>query len=104
MFGQVLTYDVYHLALYLISALAWGMLGVRFLLLDLSATALLRCFAMFGLAMAINAGMLMLDIRRVLEHHQVELLLVVLGGLLPGALMLIWKARSTLSKRFLIWL
>ncbi|WP_248919301.1 hypothetical protein [Pseudomonas entomophila] len=99
MFGQVLTYDAYHLALYLLTALAWGMLGVRFLLLDLSSTALLRCFAMFGAAMMINAGMLMLDIRRVLEHHQVELLLVVLGGLLPGALMLIFKASSTLSKR-----
>ncbi|MDF9618822.1 hypothetical protein P5705_14315 [Pseudomonas entomophila] len=100
MFGQVLTYDVYHLALYLLTALAWGLLGMRFLLRDTTATGLLKCCAMFGVAVAIKAVMLVLDIWRVLEHHQVERLLMVLGGLLPGALLLIWKTSSTLSRKF----
>jgi len=32
MFGNVLTYDVYHLALYLATAMAWGALGLWLLL------------------------------------------------------------------------
>jgi hypothetical protein len=32
MFGNVLTYDAYHLALYLLTALAWGVLGLWFLM------------------------------------------------------------------------
>jgi hypothetical protein len=100
MFGQVLNYDVYHLALYLLAALAWGVLGVRFLLHDTTAKGLIKCFAMLGVAMVINLVMLMLDIWRVLEHHQVEFLLMMLGGLLPGGLMLIWKVSCLSGRKF----
>ncbi|MGJ7551448.1 hypothetical protein [Pseudomonas alloputida] len=97
MFG-VLTYDAYHLALYLLTALAWGALGFGFLLRSADAQALYKCCAMFGLALAINAVVLVLDIVRVIPHHEVELILLVFGMALPSAIFLTYKAASSLSK------
>ncbi|MBO9551654.1 hypothetical protein [Pseudomonas sp.] len=97
MFG-VLTYDAYHLALYLFTALAWGALGFGFLLRGADTQALYKCCAMFGLALAINAAMLVLDIFRVIPHHAVELVLLVFGMLLPAAIFLTTKAALSASK------
>ncbi|MFZ5934259.1 hypothetical protein BGP84_08245 [Pseudomonas putida] len=97
MFG-VLTYDAYHLALYLLTALAWGALGFGFLLRSADAQALYKCCAMFGLALAINAAVLVLDIFRVIPHHEVELILLGFGMALPSALFLTYKAVLVLSK------
>ncbi|WP_236237141.1 MULTISPECIES: hypothetical protein [Pseudomonas] len=101
MFGSVLTYDAYHLALYLLTALAWAALGFFLLLRGLDLQALYRCCAMFGLALAINAVMLVLDILRILEHHQVELALLVIGMALPLSIILTFKANSFVNKRAL---
>jgi hypothetical protein len=97
MFG-VLTYDTYHLALYLLTALAWGALGFGFLLRSADAQALYKCCAMFGLALVINATVLVLDIFRVIPHHEVELILLGFGMALPSALFLTYKAVLVLSK------
>ncbi|MGE8114961.1 hypothetical protein [Pseudomonas sp. NPDC086566] len=97
MFG-VLTYDAYHLALYLLTALAWGALGFGFLLRSSDAQALYKCCAMLGLALAINAVMLVLDIFRVIPHHEVELVLLMLGMLLPMVIFLTFKAIFFVSK------
>ncbi|MCE1114004.1 MULTISPECIES: hypothetical protein [Pseudomonas] len=91
MFGNVLTYDAYHLALYLLTALAWGVLGLWFLMNGTGVGALLRCCAMFGVALLINGFMLMLDIWRVLEHGQVEAGLLAVGVVLPVMLILICR-------------
>jgi len=98
MFGSVLTYDAYHLALYLLSALACAALGFFFLLRGLDLQALYRCCAMFGLALATSAVMLVLDIFRVLEHHQVEMALLVFGMALPVSVVLTLKASYLLSR------
>ncbi|MFV3292701.1 hypothetical protein ACNFBR_28745 [Pseudomonas sp. NY11955] len=98
MFGKVLTYDVYHLALYLGSALAWGAVGLRLLLRGAGIEALYKCCAVFGLALTINSVMLVLDILRVLEHWQVELGLLLFGVMLPCALALTLKASINESK------
>jgi hypothetical protein len=98
MFGSVLTYGAYHLALYLFTALAWAALGFFFLLRGLDVQALYRCCAMFGLALAISAVMLVLDILRILEHHQVEMALLIFGMLLPVSIILTFKANYWLSK------
>ncbi|MEN5239326.1 MULTISPECIES: hypothetical protein [Pseudomonas] len=91
MFGNVLTYDAYHLALYLLTALAWSVLGLWLLMSGVGVAALLRCCAMFGVALLINGLMLMLDIWRVLDHAQVEAGLLAVGVVLPIMLMLIYK-------------
>ncbi|HGA2318555.1 TPA: hypothetical protein ACIRVE_003133 [Pseudomonas putida] len=91
MFG-VLTYGAYHLALYLLTAWAWGALGFGFLLRGNDVQALYKCCAMFGLALAINAVVLVLDIFRVIPHHQVELILLMFGVLLPALIFLTYKA------------
>ena len=98
MFG-VLTYDAYHLALYLLTALAWGALGSGFLLRGSDAQALYKCCAMLGLALAINTVMLMLDIFRVIPHHEVECVLLVFGMLLPVVMFLTFKAVFFISKK-----
>ncbi|MEN5036787.1 hypothetical protein [Pseudomonas sp. TWI929] len=92
MFGKVLTYDVYHLALYLVTAMAWGAAGLWLLLRGAGVEALYRCCAMFGLALTISSVMLVLDIFRVLEHWQVELGLLLLGVLLPCVIVLTFRA------------
>jgi len=97
MFG-VLTYDAYHLALYLLTALAWGALGFGYLLRSTDAQALCKCCAMFGLALAINAVVLVLDIFRVIAHHEVELILLIVGMLLPAIMFLTLKAALFASK------
>jgi len=97
MFG-VLTYDAYHLALYLLTALAWGALGFGFLLRGTDAQALYKCCAMFGLALTINGVVLVLDIFRVIPHHEVELILLVFGMLLPVGMYLTAKAAYVVSK------
>ncbi|WP_343595986.1 hypothetical protein [Pseudomonas sp.] len=97
MFG-VLTYDAYQLALYLLTALAWGALGFGFLLRGTDAQALYKCCAMFGLALAINAVVLVLDIFRVIPHHEVELILLIFGMLLPALIFLTYKAALIASK------
>lgn len=97
MFG-VLTYDAYHLALYLLTALAWGALGFGFLLRGTDAQALYKCCAMFGLALAINAVVLVLDIFRVIPHHEVELILLIFGMLLPALIFLTYKAALIVNK------
>ncbi|MEN5301429.1 hypothetical protein [Pseudomonas sp. TWI628] len=97
MFG-VLTYDAYHLALYLLTALAWGALGFGFLLRGADTQALYKCCAMFGLALAINSVMLVLDIFRVLPHYEVEWVLLVFGMLLPAVMFLTYKAIFFASK------
>lgn len=86
MFG-VLTYDAYHLALYLLTALAWGALG-------LGVQALWKCCAMLGLVLAIKSIVLVLDISRVIPHHHVELVLLVFGIVLPVGIFLTCKAIS----------
>ncbi|MFJ7788633.1 hypothetical protein [Pseudomonas sp. NPDC096925] len=91
MFGKVLTYDVYHLALYLCTALAWGAVGLWLLLRGTGAPALYKCCAMFGLILAIGSIMLVLDILRVLENWQVESGLLLFGVLLPCVLALTFK-------------
>ena len=95
MFGNVLTYDVYHLALYLFLVLAWGALGLHFLQRGIGIEELVKCCAMFGLALAVSSVMLVLDILRVLEHHQVEIALWGLGGVLPASVFLISKTSSS---------
>ncbi|WP_085677847.1 MULTISPECIES: hypothetical protein [unclassified Pseudomonas] len=100
MFG-VLTYDAYHLALYLLTALAWGALGFGFLLRGADAQALYKCCAMFGLALAINGGVLVLDIFRVIPHYEVEFILLVFGMLVPAGMFLTFKAALFLSKKSL---
>ncbi len=97
MFG-VLTYDAYHLALYLLTALAWGALGFGFLLRGTDAQALYKCCAMFGLALTINAVVLVLDIFRVIPHHEVELILLVFGMLVPVGVYLTFKAAFMVGK------
>lgn len=98
MFGNVLTYDAYHLALYLVSTLAWVSLGCCFLLRGADVQALYKCFAMFGMALTVSVGMLLLDILRMLEHHHVEMVLVIFGMVLPAIAFLTLKANSILSK------
>ncbi|AXM98621.1 hypothetical protein ACU5P1_07985 [Pseudomonas plecoglossicida] len=100
MFGGVLTYDAYHLALYLLTVLAWAALGCFILLRGLDVLALYRCCAMFGLALTISSVMLVLDILRVLEHTQVEMTLLILGIVLPVSIILTSKATYLLSKLF----
>jgi len=95
MFGNVLTYDAYHLALYLFMVLSWGALGFWFLRRGVGVEALLKCCAMFGLALVVSSVMLVLDILRVLEHHQVEMALWGLGGGLPAGVFLILKTSSS---------
>ncbi|WP_079229075.1 hypothetical protein [Pseudomonas putida] len=97
MFG-VLTYDAYHLALYLLTALAWGALGFGFLLRSADAQALYKCCAMFGLALTLNAAVLVLDIFRVIPHHEVEMILLMFGMLLPAVIFLTYKAIFVASK------
>ncbi|MBC3477949.1 hypothetical protein [Pseudomonas taiwanensis] len=92
MFGKVLTYDVYHLALYLGTVMAWGALGLWLLLRGAGVEALYKCCSMFGLALTISSIMLVLDIFRVIEHWQVEAGLLLFGGLLPCLLALTFKA------------
>lgn len=87
MFGKVLTYDAYHLALYLLTASLWGLLGLRVLLRGTGGKALAGCCGLFAVALLINGVMLVLDTQRVLEHHQVEMILLMVGVALPGALM-----------------
>ncbi|ABY99747.1 TPA: hypothetical protein ACHTCR_002141 [Pseudomonas putida] len=101
MFGNVLTYDVYHLALYLGSALAWGAVGLLMLLRGAGVGALYKCCAVFGLALITNSIMLVLDILRVLEHWQVELGLLLFGVMLPCVLVLTLKANLSVSKNSL---
>ncbi|MFJ4457214.1 hypothetical protein ACIP1G_25460 [Pseudomonas sp. NPDC089392] len=98
MFGNVLTYDVYHLALYLGMVMAWGAVGLWLLQRGAGVEALYRCCAMFGLALMISSVMLVLDIFRVLEHWQVELGLMLLGVLLPCVVVLTFKAGLNSSK------
>ncbi|GLO12550.1 hypothetical protein PPUJ20028_11310 [Pseudomonas putida] len=98
MFGKMLTYDVYHLALYLGAVMAWGALGLWLLLRGAGVEALYRCCAMFGLALTISSIMLVLDIFRVLEHWQVEMGLLLFGVMLPGAVVLTFKASLNASK------
>ncbi|MNE49567.1 hypothetical protein D3C80_1440960 [compost metagenome] len=98
MFGKVLTYDVYHLALYLATAMAWGAAGLWLLLRGVGVEALYRCCAMFGLALTISSVMLVLDILRVLEHWQVELGLLLFGVLLPCVVVLTFRAGLAGSK------
>jgi hypothetical protein len=99
MFGNVLTYDAYHLGLYLFSALGWGALGLRQLLRGSGFTALLRCCGLFGVALLFNGVMLLLDIQRVLEHRQVESILLFGGVLLPGILWLMCRTGFIVSKK-----
>ena len=101
MFGNVLTYDVYHLALYLATAMAWGALGLWLLLQGAGVEALYKCCAVFGLALTISGVMLVLDILRVLEHWQVEAGLLLFGVLLPCVLALTFKAGFNVSKIYL---
>ncbi|MEG0244746.1 hypothetical protein D3C76_1627490 [compost metagenome] len=98
MFGNVLTYDAYHLALYLITAMAWVSLGFCFLLRGVDVQALYKGCAMFGVALTISVVMLVVDIMRMLEHHQVEMALVIVGMVLPVMVVLTFKASSLLSK------
>ncbi|WP_236707524.1 hypothetical protein [Pseudomonas sp. Leaf58] len=93
MFGKVLTYDVYHLALYLGSALAWGAVGLWLLLRGVGVVALYKGCVVFGLGLALSSIILVLDIVRVLEHWQVELGLLLFGLLLPCVIFLTFKAR-----------
>lgn len=99
MFGNVLTYDAYHLGLYLLSALGWGALGLRQLLRGTGIGALLRCCGLFAVALLFNGVMLVLDIQRVLEHHQVESILLFGGVLLPGIVLLMYRAGFIASKK-----
>lgn len=98
MFGKVLTYDVYHLALYLCTALAWATVGLWLLLRGAGVEALYKCCAMFSLVLAISSIMLVLDILRVLEHWQVELGLLLFGVLVPCVLALTFKTSFGASK------
>ncbi|WP_449434188.1 hypothetical protein [Pseudomonas putida] len=98
MLGNGLTYDSYHLALYLCTVMAWGALALGFLLRGVGAQALYKGCAMFVVTLAISVVLLLLDILRVLEHHQVELALLLFGMLLPCALMLTLKATNTLAR------
>lgn len=97
MFGKVLTYDVYHLALYLGSVLAWGAVGLRLLLRGAGIEALYQSCAIFGLALMFGSIMLVLDILRVLEHWQVELGLLLFGVMLPCMLALALKASFSVA-------
>ncbi|CAI3807520.1 hypothetical protein GLGCALEP_04701 [Pseudomonas sp. MM221] len=101
MFGNVLTYDVYHLALYLATAVAWVALGLWLLLQGEGVEALYRCCAMFGLALMISSIMLVLDIFRLIEHWQVEAGLVLFGVLLPCLIALTFKASFNVGKLYL---
>jgi hypothetical protein len=101
MFGAVLTYDVYHLALYLLSALGWGALGLRPLLHGSGRGALLRCCGLFAVALLFNGVMLLLDIQRVLEHGQVVSVLLIGGGLVPGVLLLMGRSGIFVGKKSL---
>lgn len=99
MFGQVLTYGAYHLALYLCTALAWGALGLYFLLQGTGFGALIRCCGMFAIALSINGVMLLLDIRRTLDHHQVEAILWLAGVALPCLLLLTCRTGFVSGKK-----
>lgn len=101
MFGNVLTYDAYHLAIYLITAIAWVSLGFCFLMRGAGVQALYKGCAMFGVALALSLGMLVLDILRVLEHPHVEMSLVMVGMVLPVIGILTLKADSIVSKHSL---
>jgi len=100
MFG-VLTYDAYHLALYLLTALAWGALGLGLVLRGADVQGLWKCCAMLGLVLAIKSVVLVLDIFRVIPHHHVELVLLVFGIVLPAGIFLTCKAISISSKTVL---
>ncbi|HCV38593.1 MAG TPA: hypothetical protein DGQ94_07720 [Pseudomonas sp.] len=93
MFG-VLTHDACHLALYLLTALAWWALGLGLVLRGAHFQALWKCCAMLGLVLAIKSVVLVLDILRVIPHHQVELVLLVFGIVLPASIFLTCKATS----------
>jgi NADH:ubiquinone oxidoreductase subunit 6 (subunit J) len=90
MFGNVLTYDAYHLALYLLTALAWGVLGLWFLMSG-GRRGVAQVLRHVGVALLINGFMLMLDIWRVLDHAQVEAGLLAVGVVLPIMLILIYR-------------
>jgi|GEM_PF-915464 len=98
MFGNVLTYDAYHLALYLITAIAWVSLGFGFLLSGIDVQALYKGCAMFGVALTISVVMLVVDILQMLEHHQVEMALVIVGIILPAGVILTYKASYLLGR------
>ncbi|MDZ3993112.1 hypothetical protein [Pseudomonas sp. Teo4] len=98
MFGNVLTYDVYHLALYLLAVMAWSALGLWILLRGTGSWARYGGFALLGLTLTICSVMLVLDILRVLEHRQVEWGLLIFGMFLPATIMLTIKAGSIVSR------
>ncbi|NIF27346.1 hypothetical protein F3J44_13305 [Pantoea sp. Tr-811] len=78
--------------------MSWSALGLGLLVRGTGASALLRCVTMLGVALLVCALMLVLDIWRVLEQHEVEGALLCLGVLLPAGLPLAWKASLMASK------
>lgn len=78
-----------------------GASGVGFLLRGAGAQALYKRCVMFGMAVAMNVGVLVLNIFRLISHYEVEFILLVFGMLVPAGMFLTFKAALFLSKKSL---
>lgn len=90
MFGKSMAYDVYHLSIYLAAIVSWAMLCLTMLF---AAHRLAPRLALLGrillpiCAVVVCLGILMLDIWAFYGHEVVEYGLLVVGVLLPAALL-----------------
>lgn len=87
MFFRALTYDVFHLGLYMIAVLAWTTLCVMLLLKErrrAGSESACNCLYMGMLGAVVCLGLLLADVLRLVSDSVVLFGLVVLGVLVPG--------------------
>ncbi|SPO67725.1 conserved membrane protein of unknown function [Pseudomonas sp. JV241A] len=82
-----LTYDVFHLGLYMATALAWTSLCVMVLLCARRrrfASVPGSCLGVAGLGVLVCLGILLADVLRLIDHRAVVFSLLAFGVIAPG--------------------
>lgn len=86
MFGSALTYDVYHLGMYLGAIILWSLISLVLLFNArriASRLAMLGCVLTPPCAIALCIGILLIDVWAVIDHRTVIVSLLTFGLVVP---------------------